>query len=96
MSDKACMSIDSNTEALAVVGDPIEHTFSPYIHQILIEATGDNFAYVPFHIAKNIYCRNSLRLGAGEFRVSMSRSPQTAGVRGALPHWPGGPVSRSQ
>ncbi len=52
MSDKACMSIDGNTKLLAVVGDPIEHTFSPYIHQILIEATGDNFAYVPFHIAK--------------------------------------------
>lgn len=52
MSDKACMSIDGNTKLLAVVGDPIEHTFSPYIHQILIEATGDNFAYVPFHITK--------------------------------------------
>lgn len=47
---KAIMRVDGSTQLLAVIGDPIAHTFSPMIHQIFIDLRGDNFAYVPFHV----------------------------------------------
>lgn len=42
--------IDGRTEVLAVIGDPIAHTFSPMLHKIFIEKAGLNQVYVPFHV----------------------------------------------
>lgn len=47
---KAVMRVDGSTQLLAVIGDPIAHTLSPMIHQIFIEARGDQFAYMPFQV----------------------------------------------
>ena len=47
---RAVMHVDGATQVLAVVGDPIAHTLSPMIHQILIQTRGDNYAYVPYQV----------------------------------------------
>ena len=47
---RAIMHVDGSTQVLAVLGDPISHTLSPMIHQIFIDARGDNFAYVPYQV----------------------------------------------
>lgn len=47
---KAVMRVDGSTQLLAVIGDPIAHTLSPMIHQIFIEARGDQYAYMPFQV----------------------------------------------
>ena len=47
---RALMHVDGSTKVLAVIGDPIEHTLSPMIHQIFIDVRGDNFAYVPYRV----------------------------------------------
>ncbi|MBC7765972.1 MAG: shikimate dehydrogenase [Hyphomonadaceae bacterium] len=44
------MSIDGKTRILAVIGDPIEHTLSPFIHNTLCERYGLNFVYIPLHV----------------------------------------------
>lgn len=44
------MRVNGETKVFGVIGDPIGHTLSPVIHQILIDHSGINAAYVPFHI----------------------------------------------
>ena len=47
---RALMHVDGSTKVLAVIGDPIEHTLSPMIHQIFIDSRGDNYAYIPYRV----------------------------------------------
>ena len=42
--------IDGHTRTCGVIGNPVEHTMSPVIHNTLAELLGDNLAYVPFHV----------------------------------------------
>lgn len=46
------MKIDGHTKLYGVIGDPIGHTLSPYIHNALFERTGLNGVYVPIHVTK--------------------------------------------
>lgn len=46
------MSINGYTRTCGLIGDPVEHTMSPVIHNTLAEATGENLVYVPFHVKK--------------------------------------------
>ena len=43
------MMIDGKTRTLGLLGDPVEHTMSPLIHNTLSEKLGLNNVYVPFH-----------------------------------------------
>lgn len=43
-------SIDGYTRICGVIGNPVEHTMSPVIHNLLAERTGKNLIYVPFHV----------------------------------------------
>lgn len=45
--------ITGSTSVCAVIGDPIEHTLSPCMHNAAFKALGLNYAYVAFHV-KNI------------------------------------------
>lgn len=47
------MKIDGKTKVIGIMGDPVEHTGSPAIHNYLAEKLGDNVVYVPFHVKKN-------------------------------------------
>lgn len=42
--------IDGKTRTCGLIGNPVEHTMSPVIHNTLAAMTGQNLAYVPFHV----------------------------------------------
>ena len=42
--------IDGKTQVLGVIGDPIEHTFSPAMHNAGLDALNLNYVYLPFHV----------------------------------------------
>lgn len=44
--------IDGHTRLCGLIGNPVEHTVSPMIHNTLAEREGRNLAYVPFHVEK--------------------------------------------
>ncbi|SEP90636.1 shikimate dehydrogenase /shikimate kinase [Lachnospiraceae bacterium NE2001] len=46
--------INGKTETLGVIGNPIEHTLSPVIHNTLCELLGINAVYVPIHVEQDI------------------------------------------
>jgi shikimate dehydrogenase len=43
-------NITGNTSVCAVMGDPIEHTLSPKIHNEIASALKQDMVYVPFHV----------------------------------------------
>ena len=68
------MMIDGKTRTLGLLGDPVEHTMSPLIHNTLSEKLGLNNVYVPFHTkaenleaaVKGAYALNILGSGVGK------------------------------
>lgn len=42
--------INGRTRLCGLIGNPVEHTMSPVIHNTLAEATSQNLAYLPFHV----------------------------------------------
>lgn len=44
------ITINGHTRTCGLMGSPVEHTLSPLIHNTLAELTGENLAYVPFHV----------------------------------------------
>ena len=44
------MKIDGHTRTCGLIGNPVEHTMSPAIHNTLAQAMGENLIYVPFHV----------------------------------------------
>lgn len=44
------MKINGYTRTCGLIGNPVEHTMSPAIHNTLAEAMGENLVYVPFHV----------------------------------------------
>lgn len=44
------MFVNGYTRACGLIGNPVEHTMSPAIHNTLADATGENLVYLPFHV----------------------------------------------
>lgn len=44
------MNINGCTRTCGLIGNPVEHTMSPAIHNTLAEAMGQDLVYVPFHV----------------------------------------------
>ncbi len=42
--------ISGRTVILGVIGDPITHSFSPYLHNGVAATLGLDFCYVPYHV----------------------------------------------
>ncbi len=42
--------IDGHTRLCGLIGNPVEHTMSPVIHNTLAAMEGRNLVYVPFHV----------------------------------------------
>ena len=42
--------INGYTKTCGLIGNPVEHTLSPVIHNTLSMLLGENLAYVPFHV----------------------------------------------
>lgn len=43
-------AINGYTRTCGLIGNPVEHTVSPVIHNTLADETGENLTYVPFHV----------------------------------------------
>lgn len=43
-------AINGYTRTCGLLGNPVEHTMSPVIHNTLAEATGENLRYLAFHV----------------------------------------------
>ena len=46
------MEINGKTRTCGLIGNPVEHTLSPMIHNTLAEMFGHNLVYVPFPVEK--------------------------------------------
>lgn len=46
------MEIDGKTRLCGIIGNPVEHTQSPKLHNILAQDMGINLVYVPFFVAE--------------------------------------------
>lgn len=46
------MEVNGKTGVCGIIGNPVEHTQSPAIHNRLAQEMGINLAYVPFHVAE--------------------------------------------
>lgn len=46
------MEINGKTRTCGLIGNPVEHTKSPVIHNTLAQEMGINMTYVPFHVAE--------------------------------------------
>ena len=44
------MEIDGKTRTCGLIGNPVEHTQSPVIHNTLAQEMGINMTYVPFFV----------------------------------------------
>ncbi len=44
------MTVNGQTKTCGLIGNPVEHTLSPVIHNLLAEMTGKNLIYVPFRV----------------------------------------------
>ncbi len=44
------MEINGRTRTCGLIGDPVEHTLSPLIHNTLAARLGQELVYVPFHV----------------------------------------------
>lgn len=44
------IEINGKTRTCGIIGNPVEHTMSPVIHNALSEMMGINMTYVPFHV----------------------------------------------
>lgn len=42
------MKIDGKTKVFGLIGNPVEHSFSPFIHNTIASLLGDNLIYEPF------------------------------------------------
>ena len=45
--------ITGKTKLLGLIGDPVKHTLSPYMHNAAFESLNLDYVYVPFHVKKN-------------------------------------------
>ncbi|MCI8693994.1 MAG: shikimate dehydrogenase [Lachnospiraceae bacterium] len=46
------MIVNGYTRTCGLIGNPVEHTMSPAIHNTLAEAMGENLVYLPFHVPR--------------------------------------------
>ncbi len=69
------MSIDTNTQLCAVIGNPIEHSLSPAMHNAAFEAVGLNYVYVAFRVED-----------VGGCLAGMRAQPSFRGMSVTIPH----------
>lgn len=52
METKESVKIDGRTRLCGLIGNPVEHTISPGIHNTLAKESGINLAYLPFFVER--------------------------------------------
>lgn len=65
--------VDGKTKVYGLIGNPVEHTLSPAIHNTLAALYGHNLVYVPFHVVKNLSSaiEGAYRLGIAGLNVTV-------------------------
>ncbi|MBN2311474.1 MAG: shikimate dehydrogenase [Candidatus Hydrogenedentes bacterium] len=53
--------VDTETQLCAVIGNPVEHSLSPVMHNAAFEATGLNYVYVAFRVENVGACITGMR-----------------------------------
>lgn len=53
-------TMNGHTRTCGLIGNPVEHTLSPVIHNTLADLMGENLVYVPFHV-ENGYIGDSVK-----------------------------------
>lgn len=48
------MEINGKTKLMGLIGNPVEHTLSPVIHNTIAECMSENMVYVPFPVKEDI------------------------------------------
>lgn len=48
------MDINGKTKLMGIIGNPIEHTMSPIIHNTIAELTDENMAYLAFPVKEDV------------------------------------------
>lgn len=48
------MEINGKTKLMGLIGNPVEHTLSPAIHNTIAECMNENMVYVPFPVKEDI------------------------------------------
>lgn len=48
------MEMNGKTKVMGLIGNPVEHTLSPVIHNTIAEAMNENMVYVAFPVAEDI------------------------------------------
>lgn len=48
------MEMNGKTKLMGLIGNPVEHTLSPVIHNTIAEHKKDNMAYLPFPVKENL------------------------------------------
>ena len=46
--------ITGKTNIVGLIGDPVEHSMSPPMHNAAFDYLGLDFVYVPFNVEKNV------------------------------------------
>ena len=68
--------MDGKTKVYGVMGDPIEHSMSPLMHNFYAERTGTDLVYVPFHVNR----------GTVEMAVKGAFALNIQGMNVTVPH----------
>lgn len=74
-------SIDTATRLCAVIGNPVEHSFSPLMHNAAFEATGLNYVYVAFRVEDLEGCLRGMRAMPGFRGMSVTIPHKIPAVR---------------
>lgn len=68
------VNISVNTKKMAVIGDPVAHSMSPFMHNHMIEELGLDAVYFPFHVKyeeTGKFCEAARLLGLSGFNATM-------------------------
>ena len=72
--------IDANTKICCLIGDPVEHSLSPLIHNAGYQALGINYAYVSFQVSDIKRAIEGIR-GLGIRGVSVTIPHKTSAIK---------------
>lgn len=67
------MNINGETRVLGIIGNPIRHTMSPLIHNLISERQNRNMVYLPFAVEKDVTAavRGAYALGIAGMNVTV-------------------------
>jgi shikimate dehydrogenase len=72
--------IDANTKICCLIGDPVEHSLSPLIHNAGYQALGINYAYVSFQVSDTKRAIEGIR-GLGIRGASITIPHKTTAIK---------------